>query len=130
MSDLINAISSPTLPITQAKVNAASGVKEIDRLREGAKEKKAFKEFEQMFVHLMLKEMRKTVNESSWGQKSHAAKMYEEMMDESLAAQMAESGQMGVARQLQQTLHADRLQQEIQVVEKSMMNGALERIKE
>ena len=129
MSDLISATASPTLPKVEARLNSAAQLEEIQKFREAAKEKKAFQDFEQMFVHLMLKEMRKTVNDSSGSTKSHATKMYEEMMDEAMAEQMARSGQLGLGRQLQESLRAERLQREIRATEKIMMNEALETIK-
>lgn len=123
MSDLLTGIS-PTKDLAGSKQ-----LDDIKAFREAAKEKKAFQDFEQMFVHLMLKEMRKTINESSWSTKSHATKMYEELMDEALATQIAESGQMGIGRQLQASMQAERIRQEIQVNEKSMTRDALEPIK-
>ena len=48
--------------------------------REAAKQRKAFQDFETMFAHMMLKQMRTTLNESSSIEKSHATTMYEEMM--------------------------------------------------
>lgn len=126
MSDFMNMLASPTLPKMEVRIDASDQLKQIRDLREADKEEKAFKDFEQMFVHLMLKEMRKTMNEGSFTEKSHATKMYEEMMDEALAAQMAESGQMGLGRQLRETMQAERLRQEVQASEKSMTNNALE----
>ena len=129
MPDILNAIASPTLPKFEAKLESEEHLAAMKELREAAKEKKAFKEFEQMFVHLLLKEMRKSVNDSSLTTKSHAEKMYEQMMDETLAAQIAESGQLGIGRQLQESVRAERIRQEIQAAEKSMTKGSLEQIK-
>ena len=93
------------------------------------KEKKAFQDFEKMFVHMMLKEMRKTMNGSSMTEKSHATKMYEEMMDEAMAEQMAVSNQLGVAKDLSNRLEADRLRQKLQSVEALLSSNSLEEIK-
>jgi Rod binding domain-containing protein len=83
-----------------------------------------------MFAGMMLKEMRKTTNGSSLIEKSHATKMYEEMMDESLAKQMAGSGQLGVADQLYDMVKGERIRLELRGNEKNMTRGALEPIKE
>jgi Rod binding domain-containing protein len=84
-----------------------SGFKAIE-LRPGAKsrETEALKQYEQLFLFQMLKEMRKTVPDygffDSGGQKAY----FEEMMDDFLAGEMASSGQLGVARQMAQQLNA------------------------
>ena len=88
-------------PQTQA------GFKSMD-LTPGAKgrETEALKQYEQLFLFEMLQEMRKTVPDygffDSGGQKAY----FEEMMDDFLAGEMASSGQLGVAKQMAQQLHA------------------------
>ncbi len=115
----------------EPKAPVAASVSASSELQEGlsTKEKKAFQDFEKMFVLMMLKEMRKTQNESSMVEKSHASRMYEEMMDEAMSEQMAASNQLGIARDMGNQLHADRLQQKIQFVESSFMRSGLEAIK-
>jgi len=93
------------------------------------RKRRLFKIFEKMFVHMMLKEMRKTMNGSSLTEKSHATEMYEEMMDEAMAEQMAASNQLGIAKDLSNHLQADRLRQKLQSVEKLLMSNSLEDIK-
>ena len=84
-----------------------SGFKSME-LTPGAKgrETEALKQYEQLFLFQMLKEMRKTVPDygffDSGGQKAY----FEEMMDDFLAGEMASSGQLGVAKQMAQQLHA------------------------
>lgn len=84
-----------------------SGFKSME-LTPGAKgrETEALKQYEQLFLFQMLKEMRKTVPDygffDSGGQKAY----FEEMMDDFLAGEMASSGQLGVAKQMGQQLHA------------------------
>lgn len=86
---------------------AQSGFKAME-LTPGAKgrETEALKQYEQLFLFQMLKEMRKTVPDygffDSGGQKAY----FEEMMDDFLAGEMASSGQLGVAKQMAQQLHA------------------------
>lgn len=82
-----------------------------------------------MFAHMMLKQMRTTLNESSSIEKSHATTMYEEMMDEALAQQMGQSGQLGIADQLRNSVEGERIRQAVQANEKIMTRGALEPIK-
>jgi len=70
------------------------------------RETEALKQYEQLFLFQMLQEMRKTVPDygffESGGQKAY----FEEMMDDFLAGEMASSGQLGVAKQMAQQLHA------------------------
>ena len=129
MSTISNiATMPPELLAERPSYGGNTGVVSSE-LQEAKREEKAYKDFEKMFVHMMLKEMRKTINETSLVEKSHATKMYEEMMDEALAEQMAQSGQMGIAAQLRSTLEAERVQRDLRVNEKIMTRGALESIK-
>ncbi len=110
-------------------ISTPATAKKEDPAALSLKEKKAFQDFEKMFAHMMLKEMRKTINENSMIEKSHAEKMYEEMMDEALADQIAGSSQLGVAKDLSDHLYADRLREKIQATEASMTSNSLTKIK-
>lgn len=126
---------SALTPITNSAVPSASTPLQpaTKTVREEAglslREKKAFQDFEKMFVHMMLKEMRKTINAGSMSEKSHATKMYEEMMDEAMAEQMAASSQLGVAKDLANTLESDRLRQKLQSTESLNTTQSLAKIK-
>lgn len=78
---------------------------------ENDKEKllEACKEFEAIFLNMMLKQMRGTVTESNLTEKSHAREIFEEMHDEKLARAMAEGRGIGLAQQLFQQLTATTL---------------------
>lgn len=88
-------------PETQAGFKAAA-------LSPGAKgrETEALKEFEQLFLFEMLKEMRKTIPDESFVDKGGQMAYFEEMMDDFLAGEMATSGQLGVAKQMSEQIHA------------------------
>jgi len=66
-----------------------------------ARSEKAFKDLEALFLHELVKEMRKTVpeDEGIFG-KSAATTTFQEMLDEVFSQAMAESGQFGIAKQL------------------------------
>lgn len=70
------------------------------------REDAALKQFEQLFLFQMLQEMRKTIPDygvlGGGSQKAY----FEEMMDDFLAGEMADSGQFGVAKQMATQLHA------------------------
>lgn len=112
-----------------ASLSSVGGISSTT-LQTSKREEEAYRDFEKMFVHQMLKEMRKTINETSLVEKSHATKMYEEMMDEAMADQMAMSGQLGLADQLRNSAEAERIQRELRASEKWMSRSALEPVKE
>lgn len=63
--------------------------------------KKATQGFESVFVGLMLKQMRKSLDggKSALGNSSES-KLYKEMMDEALAGRISEGGSFGLAKTL------------------------------
>jgi hypothetical protein len=70
------------------------------------REEQALREFEQLFLFQMLKEMRKTVQDSGLLGDGMKRSYFEEMMDDVVAGEMAASGQLGLARQMAADLHA------------------------
>lgn len=69
----------------------------------------ACREFEAIFLNMMLKQMRSGVSESDFIEKSHARGIFEEMHDEELAKAMAQGRGVGLAQQLYQQLTAVRV---------------------
>ena len=87
----MNMISSITPP---------HGLADLDAFR-AERADRAFKAFEAMFVQVLFKEMRKTVpRDGGIFPRSQATDTFEEMLDAEFARQIAESGQMGIARRL------------------------------
>jgi len=76
------------------------GLDNIETFR-GERTERAYPAFEAMFLRELLKEMRKTVPEEGMFPKSPATRQYEEMLDGVLAENMADGGQLGIAKQLQ-----------------------------
>jgi len=63
------------------------------------------KEFEAIFINMMLKQMRATVVQGGVTESSHAREIYESMHDEALSEEMAKEGNgIGLAKQLYQQL--------------------------
>ncbi len=83
-----------------------SGFKSME-LTPGAKgrEAEALKQYEQLFLFQMLKEMRKTVPDYGFFDSGGQKEYFEEMMDDFVAGEMAASGQLGVADQMAKQLH-------------------------
>lgn len=65
------------------------------RTRDG----EVLREYEQLFIYQMLKEMRKTVPDYGVVDSTHRVH-FDEMLDDFLAGEMARSGQFGIADQL------------------------------
>jgi Rod binding domain-containing protein len=65
----------------------------------------AGKQIEVLFARMMIKEMRKAMpSEGPFGGKEMS--MFMDLLDDELAARMAESGNMGIADQMNRTLNA------------------------
>jgi len=72
------------------------------------REKAALEEFEQVFLREMMKSMRKTVQDGGLFPQSQQKSFFDDMLDDHLAREMAHSGQLGVAKQIQAQLDATR----------------------
>jgi Rod binding protein len=62
--------------------------------------KKSCQDFEAIFVQSMLKAMRKTVPEGGLFARSNAVTIFEDMLDQHLAADMAKNQSIGLAEQM------------------------------
>ena len=62
------------------------------------------KDFESIFLNMMLKQMRRTIPESDLVEKSFAREMYESMQDEELAKEMSRGQGIGLAQELYKQL--------------------------
>jgi Rod binding domain-containing protein len=118
------------MEITSIASILSSPVNENSSFLEAAKNKKAFQEMEELFISTLFKEMRKSIPSSGLFEKTHATKMFEEMMDEAFAKQAAASGQFGVAQAMQEQYDAQNIQRNIQEYNEIMNETALERVKE
>ena len=79
-------------PIAQSPATLAS-VQSLEQI----KEKKAFVEMEQLFLKMLLQEMRKTVPDGGIFDTGLSGEFFESMLDDVLSMKMAESGQMQIA---------------------------------
>jgi flagellar protein FlgJ len=66
--------------------------------------KKACADFESMFIHLLLKEMREAIPRSDMFGHNPAKEMYTSMFDVQMAKQISDQGGTGLARMLQKNL--------------------------
>lgn len=80
-------------------------VEDIDRKltgdsRSDEKLDDACRQFESLLLHMMIREMRKTVPDSVLFPPSMAQKVFTGMMDEKIAGEMAQTGGIGISRLL------------------------------
>ncbi len=79
-----------------------------------ARRRMALQEMEQYFARLLLREMRATVPQGGLFPRSAQQAHFEEMLDDALSAEMAESGQLGLARLLEEQLRIGEMQKKLQ----------------
>lgn len=79
-------------PIVQSPATL-QGTQSLEQL----KETKAFMEMEQLFLQMLLQEMRKTVPEGGIFDTDLSGQFFESMLDEVYSLKMAESGQLQIA---------------------------------
>ncbi len=78
------------------------------------REKLAFQEVERLFAYMLMQEMRNTVPDDGLFPETPAQRMYDQIMDDVLAGEWAETGQMGLAEKLAEQLQADTIQNQLQ----------------
>ncbi|MEK7794589.1 MAG: rod-binding protein [Candidatus Hydrogenedentota bacterium] len=79
-----------------------------------ARTKMALRELEHFFLYTMLREMRKTVPENGLFGKDSSMSIYQDMFDDAIAGHMADSGQFGLAKAIEEQLRVQELQQSVQ----------------
>ena len=72
-------------------------MKELD-IDQDERLKQAVKDFEAIFINIMLKSMRNTIDESSLTEKSYGREIYEQMSDQKLSEDIANGGGFGLAQ--------------------------------
>jgi len=77
-----------------------------DSARQILRRKQSFQEFERVFLYQLLREMRKTTSSEGIFSASREQEFFQDMLDDVLAGKMAESGQLGIARQIDLQLRA------------------------
>jgi flagellar protein FlgJ len=88
----VNPLSTPPLPVKRVPV--------VDRSQVDPQLVKAAEGMEAIFIELMLKEMRKTVQNNSLSMENNASKIYRGMMDHEMSQTAARTGGIGLADQI------------------------------
>ena len=78
-----------------------------------ARRRVALQEMEQYFARLIMREMRSTLPEGGLFPRSAQREHFEEMLDDALSAEMARSGQLGLARMLEEQLRIGEMQKQL-----------------
>lgn len=90
--------------VERAGVDPSLLQKRMDNLKNSPEDEKlmeACREFESIFTYMMLKEMKKTVPDDGFVEKSQGTMMFEEMHLEELSKEMSQgSNGLGLAQQL------------------------------
>lgn len=81
---------------------------------EALRRNQAFEDLEHLFIFALMKEMRKSINESGLFPHDASLDFYEEMLDDALSRNMAQSGQFGIAKMMEEQLRIQEMQKEIQ----------------
>ena len=85
-------------------VNQATSAASAAKTQNQAKMRQACQMFEAMFLNLLWKEMRRTVNKSGLNNGGFGEEMFTGMMDEAVAQASADQGSMGIASMLEKQL--------------------------
>jgi len=91
-------MGSPISGLGTAVEKVHAGAK-AEFTKEKTRVTKAAQDFEAVFIGMMLKQMRKSMaGDNALFGKSSEAKVYQDMMDDSLAQQMSKTGTFGLAK--------------------------------
>jgi Rod binding domain-containing protein len=104
-------------------IETGSQVRNPLETKNEAKQREAVGEMERFFAYMLLKEMRKSVQTDSLFGGGQQRKLFEEMLDDVLAGEVAESGQWGVGAQISEELRVASMQDELRAnMQQQMLN--------
>lgn len=88
-----------TTNLNSNKNNAQSVATKLNNAKDDKELKKACQEFESLFVHMLLKEMRATVPDGGFIEKSTGREMFEDMYDQEVAKHISKANDgVGLAK--------------------------------
>lgn len=92
-------------PVGEGNATGIALAKDPDK-----KQKMALQELEHLFLYTLVQEMHKTATIVEDPEKSPERDFYSEMLDDALSGQMAASGQLGVAKQIEDQIRSTEQQ--------------------
>ena len=81
--------------------------------QDATRQRIALQELEQYFARLLMREMRGVFQEGGVFPRSAQREQFEEMLEEALSAEIARSGQLGIAHMLEAQLRAEDIQKRV-----------------
>ena len=96
-------------PLESSYTSAVSG-----GVGTATREKTAFKELERVFVYMLLQEMSRSVPKGGLFGKGPESEYFNEMLNDAFAGEIAESGQFGIARIMEEQLRIQDLRRSLQ----------------
>ena len=99
----IKATPAALLPVTDAGIQSLK-LQPQSAEKGKAAAKKVAREFEAMFVGMMLKSMRETVGEDKLTGGGHGEEVYRSLLDQEYAKGIAERGGLGLAQMIEKQL--------------------------
>lgn len=98
---IVNGFSKTMIPSGNSRENNIKRASESPENMKDESLMKVCKDFEALFVHMMLKSMRATVPDNGLIPKSTATEMFEDMHDQEMASAIANNGNgFGIAQML------------------------------
>lgn len=105
-------INSNSMDLNQINLkNTNQKAEDFEKILESAKEnnddeklKATCREFEAIFVNMLMKNMRRTVMDGGLVEKSHAREMFEGMLDEEIAKEVSKEQGIGLAKTMYEQL--------------------------
>lgn len=97
--NIINNIQNSNIKNKEAETDSFK--KALEKAQEVGDEKKlkeACAQFETMFVHMLMKNMRNTIVDGGFTEKSYAREMFEGMLDEELAKEVSKEQGIGISK--------------------------------
>lgn len=76
----------------------------VRQSQDETKLQKVCQDFESIFVNMLMKNMRSTVSEGGFIEKSHAREMFEGMLDEEISKEISKGQGIGLAKMMQEQL--------------------------
>ncbi len=101
---LTNQTSAKQIDEKNKTENFAKALEKATKKDDKVALQKAAEDFEAIFLNMILQSMRKTVPENGLIAKSNGEKIFESMLDQSYAEQMAHAGGIGLSKMIVEQL--------------------------
>lgn len=104
MANNMKNISAAEIPVNDPSQRLRTVAKGLSSEKQKAEIKKVSREFEALFVGMMMKSMRATVGKDTLTGGGHGEEVYRSLLDQEYANAAAQGGGLGLARLIEQQL--------------------------